>query len=164
MTSHSLFEAALTAARGAEPLSDRHRRALENPPHTAIIDAGAAAADGFVTMGGAVNAHAFAKHMLQEHAERVARVERIVAILNGETALDLYEGPRLVSFVAGLRKGVPRVLTKALRLLPDAHPLGVADALESALRDLRTWRRERPEPAREILCRNIAPWKKEHAA
>jgi hypothetical protein len=153
--SHSLFEAALTAARGAEALSDAHRRALEQPPHTAIIDAGAASADGFVTMGGAVSAHAFAKHMLQEHADRVARVERIVAILSGETALDLYEGPRLVSFVAGLRKGVPRVLTKALRLLSDAHPLGVADALEFALRDLRTWRRQTPEPTGELLCRNI---------
>lgn len=164
MTSHAQFESALNAARGAEPLSNAHRRALEHPPHTAIIDAGAAAADGFVTMGGAVSARAFVKHMLQEHAERVTRVQRIVAILNGETALDLYEGPRLVSFVAGLRKGVPRVLTKALRLLPDAHPLGIADALEFALRDLRTWRRERPEPTRELLCRNIAPEKKEHAA
>jgi hypothetical protein len=154
-SSHSHFDADLTAARGAEPLSDAHRRALELPPRTYIVNVASADADGFSVMGGNVDVHGYAKFLLQLHAERVARVARIVSILNGEAALDLYEGPRLVSFVAGLRKGVPRVLTKALHLLPDAHPLGVADALEFALRDLRTWRRERPEPTRELLCRNI---------
>ncbi|HEY8127061.1 MAG TPA: hypothetical protein VIF88_16765 [Methylocystis sp.] len=149
------FRSAVIASRGAEPLSEAHKRALMSPPRTFVMDAGAAEMDGFSSIGGNVNVHAFAQYMLSEHAERRARVERIVAVLSGEAALDTYESPRLVSFVAGLRRGVPRELTRVLRLTPDAHPLGVADALAAALRDLRTWRQNRPElPTREILARD----------
>lgn len=154
-TTHSQFESALAAARGAEPLSEAHKRALMSPPRTFVMDAGAAEMDGFSSIGGNVNVHAFAQHMLEQHAERVTRVERILAILDGNAALDAYEAPRLLSFVAGQRRGIPRELTRALRLTADAHPLGVADALAAALRDLRTWRQNRPEPpTRVILARD----------
>jgi len=126
-----VFDAALREARGADVLSEPHRRILENPSSTIVV-ASALAAD-FNFIGDNINTHDFCAFVLKNHDARVRDVDAAVTMLLDDTSLDASAITSLANKIAAL-PSLPRRLAQALQLGEHASATLGAERLAAALR------------------------------
>jgi len=126
-----VFDAALREARGADVLSEPHRRILENPSSTIVV-ASALAAD-FNFIGDNINTHDFSAFVLRNHHARVAAVDAAITALLDDTSLDASAITSLANKIAAL-PSLPRRLAQALQLGEHASATLGAERLATALR------------------------------
>jgi hypothetical protein len=142
------FRDAIAAARGASPITERQRHALENPPAHYVIDELDAERDGYFGCRGRTDTRAFAAFILKNHDLRVGNIEEAVASLRDKQALSVERIEWLGREIAPLRE-IPAALAALLDLGRDPPAAIAADRFEAAAKRIAT-EAQRNQRARSI--------------
>jgi hypothetical protein len=125
------FLAAITTARGAEPITARQRYALLNPPNDCDLDPAEAEKDGYFSGRGQIDNKVFGAFVLKNHELRVAHIASAIEAIRDNQALSVERIERLGREIAALRE-IPAALAAILDCGAAVPPAIAADRFEAA--------------------------------
>jgi hypothetical protein len=129
------FLDAIKFARGADPITERQRHALRNPPADYRLDPAEAEQDGYFSGRGRIDAKTYAAFVLKNHDARVAHIEAAIAALRDGIALPIERIERLGREIAPLRE-IPAALAAILDCSATVAPAAAADRFEAAAKKI----------------------------